>query len=290
MDTNLDAEVSIGDVAGLLDDEAPEVLDEESDESLAEEDQQDEELDEEEDEEVEIDGKSYRVPKAIKDAVLMHRDYTQKTQKVADERRVVEERAQALQQRETLMAQTFEKAVEFREVQNRLAQYEQIDWQALAEKDPAQAQKLHFAYQQLQRDAQVKWHALQEGQSQAEQLSQQQRQQLLAQAEQDLKARLPEFGPQLAEKILSATLKAFEGLPNGPTQKELESADRSWQVVVLYEAMKWRELQAAKPKAMRAVAEAPRAIKPAAQPRRTNQAAADRLRKNGRAEDLAAFL
>lgn len=287
MDTNLDLEVSIGDIAGLLEDETEETLAEEAaDESLPDEEQQGEEGEEgEEDDEVEIDGKSYRVPKAIKDAVLMHRDYTQKTQKVAEERRVVEERAHALQQRESLMAQTFEKAVEFREVQNRLAQYEQIDWQALAEKDPAQAQKLHFAYQQLQRDAQVKWHALQEGQSQAEQLSQQQRQQLLAQAEQDLKARLPEFGPQLAAKIVEASKAAY-----GFSAEELEGLTDARHVHVLHDAMKWRELQAAKPKAMRAVAEAPRAIKPAAQPRRTNQAASDRLRKTGRTEDLAAFL
>lgn len=286
MDTNQESEVSIGDVAGLLGDEIIEDEEEASAEEQPEEELQSEEQEEDDSEEVEIDGKSYKVPKELKDMVLMHKDYTQKTQKVADDRRVVEERAQALQQREQVMAKTFDKAVEFREVQNRLTQFEQIDWQGLAEQDPVQAQKLHFQYTQLQRDAQSKWNALQQVNQQVEQLNAEQRQQALQQAEQDLKARLPDFGPQLAEKIFSATQKHYGAKP-----QELDGIATAWHVEALHDAMKWRELQAQKPKAMRAVADAPRAIKPAAaKPKRTSQASVDRLRKSGRMEDLAAFL
>ncbi|WP_288081931.1 hypothetical protein [Pseudomonas sp.] len=287
MGTNHEDGVSLDDVSGLLGDE----IDDERDEETGDEEQGDlptdepEEVEPEDDEEVEIEGKSYKVPKELKDMVLMHKDYTQKTQAVADQRRAVEERAHALEQREQLMSQTFEKAVEFREVQNRLAQYEQIDWQALAEQDPVQATKLNLAYQQLQRDAQAKYGALQQAHSQAEQLTQQQRQQLLAEAEKDLKARLPDFGPQVAEKIVRAA-KDY-----GFTDGELEGLTDARHVHVLHDAMKWRALQAEKPKAMRAVAEAPRAIKPqSAQPKRTSQSAVDRLRKSGRVEDLARLL
>lgn len=287
MDTNLESEVSLDDVAGLLGDE----IEDEEIEASGEEEQSDEELqsdepEEDDSEEIEIEGKSYKVPKELKDMVLMHKDYTQKTQAVAEQRRAVDERAQALESRERIMAQTFDKAVEFRDVQNRLSQYEQIDWQGLAEQDPAQATRLNIAYQQLQREAQAKWNALQQANSQAEQLTQQQRQQQLAQAEQDLKARLPNFGPQLAEKIVTTAKDSY-----GFTPQELEGLTDARHVHVLHDAMKWRELQAQKPKAMRSVQEAPKAIKPAAaQPKRNNQAASDRLRKSGRMEDLAAFL
>jgi hypothetical protein len=285
MDTNLESEVSLDDVAGLLGDE----IEEEDDEVSEEEEQgdlQSDEPEEDDSEVVEIEGKSYKVPKELKDMVLMHKDYTQKTQAVAEQRRAFEERAQALESRERIMAQTFDKAVEFRDVQNRLTQFEQIDWQALAEQDPVQATKLNLAYQQLQREAQAKWNALQQANSQAEQLTQQQRQQQLAQAEQDLKARLPNFGPQLAEKIVTTAKDAY-----GFSPQELEGLTDARHVHVLHDAMKWRELQAQKPKAMRAVQEAPKTIKPqASQPKRTNQAASDRLRKSGRMEDLAAFL
>ena len=287
MDTNLESEVSIDDVAGLLGDEIEDELDDESsDEGQDGDDLQPEEQEEDDSEEVEIEGKSYKVPKELKDMVLMHKDYTQKTQAVAEQRRVFEERAQNLEQRERVMSQTFEKAVEFREVQNRLTQYEQIDWQGLAEQDPVQATKLNLAYQQLQREAQAKYGALQQANAQVEQLTQQQRQQMLAEAEKDLHARLPNFGPQVAEKIVRSAKDNY-----GFTAQELEGLADARHVHVLHDAMQWRALQAAKPKAMRAVADAPKAIKPqAAQPKRTNQAAADRLRKSGRVEDLAALL
>lgn len=283
MDTNLEEGVSLDEVAGLLGDE----IDDERDEESGDEDQGDLQADESEEdgEDVEIEGKSYKVPKELKDMVLMHKDYTQKTQAVAEQRRALDERAHALDQRERSMAQSFEKAVAFREAQNRLAQYEQIDWQALAEQDPVQATKLNIAFQQLQRDAQAKYNALQQANAQAEQLTQQQRQQMLAEAEKDLKVRLPDFGPQVAEQIVKAA-KEY-----GFTDGELEGLTDARHVHVLHDAMKWRALQAEKPKAMRAVAEAPRAIKPqAAQPKRTSQSAVDRLRKSGRVEDLARLL
>ncbi len=284
MDTNQESEVSLDEVAGLLGDDIDEELDEEtSDEEQG--DLQPDEQEEDDSEEVEIEGKSYRVPKELKDMVLMHKDYTQKTQAVADQRRAVEEQAQALETRQRLMSQTFDKAVEFKAVKDKLSQYEQIDWQSLTDQDPVQAQKLFFTYQQLQRDAQAKYGALQQANAESEQLTQQQRQQMLAEAEKDLRARLPDFGPQIAEKIVNSA-KEY-----GFTTQELEGLTDARHVHVLHDAMKWRALQAEKPTAMRSVKEAPKAIKPqATQPKRHNQAAHDRLKKSGRMEDLAALL
>lgn len=286
-DTNLDG-VSLDDVSDLLEeDEQPDgELDAPDEEGLLDEEQQPDEEEEEDDGElIEVDGKSVKVPKELKDFVLMHKDYTQKTQAVAEQRRVVEERAQALEQRERLLGDSFEKAVEFRDVQNKIAQFEALDWNALVDADPVQAQKLTIAYQQLQREAQAKYSELQQAQAQAQHLTAQQRQQMLAEAEQDLRARLPEFGPQVAEQIVKSA-KEY-----GITPEELDGLTDARYVHVLHDAMKWRALQEGKPRAMQRVATAAPAIKPqAAQPKRTNQAALERLKKNGRAEDLASFL
>lgn len=288
MDTNQETGVSLDDVSDLLDEEEQldDVVDESTAEDLPEEEQQPDAKEEEDDGElIEIEGKSYKVPKELKDMVLMHKDYTQKTQAVAEQRRAVEERAQALEQRERLLGDSFEKAVEFREAQNKLAQFEALDWNALVDADPAQAQKLTIAYQQLQREAQAKYAELQQSQSQVQQLTEHQRQQMLAEAEQELRARLPDFGPQVAEQIRQAALEY------GIKPDELDNLVDARHVHILHDAMKWRALQAQKPKAMQRVATAAPAIKPqAAQPKRQNQAAYDRLKKNGRAEDLAAFL
>lgn len=289
MDTNQETGVSLDDVSELLD-EAPEQI-EDGDvaaaDELPEQVEQPEAEEEDDGELVELDGKSYRVPKELKDMFLMHKDYTQKTQAAADQRRVLEERAHALEQREQALGASFEKAVEFRQVQDKLAQFEALDWNALVDADPAQAQKLTIAYQQLQREAQAKYAELQQTQVQVQQLTEHQRQQLLAEAEKDLRARLPDFGPQTAEQIRKAAQEHY-----GIKAEELDGLVDARHVHILHDAMKWRELQAKQPAAMRKVAEAAPAIKPQAAPQkpRTNQAAVDRLKKNGRVEDLAALL
>ena len=289
MGTNQETGVSLDDVSELLD-EAPEQIEDgevAESEELHQEEQQPEPEAEDDGELVEIEGKSYRVPKELKDMVLMHKDYTQKTQAVAEQRRAVEERAHALEQREQALGASFEKAVEFREVQNKLAQFEALDWNALVDADPVQAQKLTIAYQQLQREAQAKYAELQQSQAQVQQLTEHQRQQMLAEAEQDLRARLPDFGPQTAEQIRKTAQEHY-----GLKAEELDGLIDARHVHILHDAMKWRELQAKQPQAMRKVAEAAPAIKPQAaqQKPRTNQAAYDRLKKNGRVEDLAALL
>ena len=291
MDTNQETGVSLDDVSELLD-EAPEQIEDgevAESEELHQEEQQPEPEAEDDGElvEIEIKGKAYRIPKEVQSERLMHRDYTQKTQEVAEQRRAVEERAQALEQREQALGASFEKAVEFREVQNKLAQFEALDWNALVDADPVQAQKLTIAYQQLQREAQAKYAELQQSQAQAQQLTEHQRQQMLAEAAQDLRARLPDFGPQTAEQIRKTAQEHY-----GLKAEELDGLIDARHVHILHDAMKWRELQAKQPQAMRKVAEAAPAIKPQAaqQKPRTNQAALDRLKRNGRVEDLAALL
>lgn len=292
MDTNQETGVSLADLAGLLDDSTAEPVeeleDEESTEEVAQSDETEEQSeDESEDdgEEVEFEGKAYKVPKELKEALLRQADYTRKTQEVAEQRRAVEERAQVLEQQQRVMAQTFDKAVEFREAQKRLAQFEQIDWYTLAQNDPTQATQLNIAYQQAQREAQAKYGEWKQAEQQTQQLTEQQRQQMLVEAEKELRARLPDFGPQVAQKI-ARVAKDY-----GITDQEINAIADPRYVHILHDAMKWRSLQAEKPQAMKKVAEAPKVIKPkAAQPKQTNRAALERLRKSGRPEDLAAFL
>jgi hypothetical protein len=288
-DTNQENGVSLDDVSELLD-EAPEQIEEgevAEEEGLPEEGEQPDPEAEDDGELVEIEGKSYRVPKELKDMVLMHKDYTQKTQAVAEQRRAVEERAHVLEQREQALGASFEKAVAFRQVQDQLAKFEAMDWNELIEANPVQAQKLTIAYQQLQREAQAKYAELQQTQAQVQQLTEHQRQQMLAQAEQDLRARLPDFGPQTAEQIRKTAQEHY-----GLKAEELDGLIDARHVHILHDAMQWQKLQAKQPEALRKVAQAAPAIKPqAAQPKpRTNQAALDRLKRNGRQEDLAALL
>jgi hypothetical protein len=288
MDTNQSG-VSIDDLAGMLGNEpAQDDLEEREEEVLESQDGQEAEPEPTEDDfvEAEYEGKAYKVPKELKDALLRQADYTRKTQEVAETRKQIEERAQLLVARERFQEATFEKAVELRDVQNKLSQFERIDWQSLTDNDPVQAQKLLIAQQQLQQEAAKKQQELQHVLTQREQLATHHRQQVLEQAQKDLRERLPDFGAETAEKIKS-TARTY-----GITDQELEQVIDPRYVHVLHDAMKWRELQANRPQALKKVADAPRVVRPQAQqPKpRTNQAAAQRLQKFGRVEDLAALL
>jgi hypothetical protein len=290
MDTNQENGVSIDDLAGLIDDEPEQIeaAEPEGEGLAAQADEQPENTEDVADDfvETEFEGKAYKVPKELKEALLRQADYTKKTQEVAETRKQVEERAQLLAAQERVLQVNFDKAVELREIQQRLSQYEQVDWQSLVDHDPVQATKLNLAYQQLQREAAQKQQEFQQVAQQREQLNAHQLQQTLEVAKKDLLARIPDFGAEVAAKIKES------GKAYGLSAAELESVIDPRYVHVLHDAMKWRALQAQKPQAMQKVAEAPKVVKPQAQqPKpRINQAATDRLKKSGRIEDLAAFL
>lgn len=236
--------------------------------------------------EAEYEGKTYKVPAELKDALLRNADYTRKTQEVAELRRATEQREQTLRMVQHAMDATFDKAVELRELQSRLAQFDQFDWQAMASQDPTETTKLNLAYQQIQRQAAEKQAELQQAYSQQQQLEAQRRQQILQIEAQRLKQSLPAFNEEMAARIRETARSGY-----GITDAELDSLADARYVQILHDAMQWRSLQSKKPQAMKKVAEAPRVIKPQGSAQRPrNQAALQRLKASGRVEDLAALL
>jgi hypothetical protein len=291
MDTNQETGVSLNDIADLL--EQPEEEQQPVDEELAAQPEEEEGADEQPEAtdadddliEAEYEGKTYRVPKELKDALLRQGDYTRKTQEVAELRKAAEERARFVQSQEQLMSVTFDKAAELKQIQTQLAQFEQLDWQALSDSDPVQAQKLLIARQNLDRSLQQKAQELQQAQAQYQHLTVQHRQQMLQEQSKELKQRLPDFDSKMAERIRSAVKQYGYG------DEELSNVTDARLVHVLHDAMRWRELQEKRPEAMKKVAQAPVVVKPQAKaPKPRNQAVVQRLKSHGRVEDLAALL
>jgi hypothetical protein len=201
-------------------------------------------------------------------------------------RRSVEQQAQLFQEQQKVFAANLDTVAAMKDMQNKLSQFEQVDWQSLAETDPVQTQKLFIARQNLERQLSAKAQEYQQSTHQYQQLMAQQRQQQLMEAAKELMQILPEYNANLAEKIRSST-KAY-----GYSEDELANVTDPRLVKVLHDAMKWQELQKGKPQALKKVAEAPRVVKPQSQaPKpKPNQAATQRLKTHGRVEDLASFL
>lgn len=112
-----------------------------------------------EDEEIEYDGEKYRVPPKLKEAltsgVLRQDDYTKKTQTLAEQRREVEARQQALeadrvQQAEVVKALR-EDVVKVGTLEGQFATFKDVDWRA------AQSQILNISDPQEQLRAQAQY-------------------------------------------------------------------------------------------------------------------------------------
>ena len=105
---------------------------------------------EDEAEDVEFEGKQYKLPKELKDALLRQSDYTRKTQEVAEQRRLIETQAQEVQRTVQLQQATIQEQAHLMAIDQQLAQFQALDWDNLISTDPQQAMRLQHQLQSLQ--------------------------------------------------------------------------------------------------------------------------------------------
>lgn len=280
-------------------DDEPEVDDAEPDEgesteseSETDEADSDEETAKTEDdaEEVEFEGKAYKVPKEIKDALLRQSDYTRKTQEVAEQRKVVQQQVQEIELQQAFQKEHFPKMMEMRVLETQLQQFAQVDWRALIAENPAQAMEL-----QLQRDnlreragsikAEIQQLAAEHGAKAAE-LRQQAQARCIETVRKDIKG----FDADMLRSI-DETARGF-----GFTGEELAQVTDPRVIKVLHAAMQYQKLQASKPLAAKKVQDAKpvqvatsRSAQPSMQTKQLADARA-RLKSTGRPGDAEAFL
>lgn len=96
--------------------------------------------------EVEYEGNRYAVPKELKDAILRHSDYTQKTQEVASQRKALEEEKAQIQKITQVQREDFQKYAQLSALDEQLKGYENVDWQAYEQQDPQAATALFREY------------------------------------------------------------------------------------------------------------------------------------------------
>jgi hypothetical protein len=97
-------------------------------------------------EEIERDGKKYQIPKALAPELLMQADYTRKTQELAEQRRSFEAERMNVHQS---TQQELNAYAQVTQIQQQLAAYQQVDWNAWNDQDPFDAQKGFMHFQQL---------------------------------------------------------------------------------------------------------------------------------------------
>ena len=122
---------------------------------------------EEELEEVDINGKSYRIPKDLKSNIMMQQDYTRKTQEVAEQRKALESEQGRIRNIEASQQQHFKTYAEIASIDAQLAEYKEVDWNAAYKENPQLAQQHQFRHGQLEKERSEKENTLKEQESQA---------------------------------------------------------------------------------------------------------------------------
>lgn len=214
-------------------------------------------------------------------------DYTRKTQQLAEERRALQAQMQAAQQQQQMQSAVANLVAEAKAVEGQLAQYKDIDWNALVDADPVQAMKLDRQYRELQAYYQGKVNDINRAAQQVASQQAQMRQEMLVREHQAMLQSIPDWSDKAKFDAESADIRGF--LANtGFNADEIGSLVDHRHVIVARKAMLYDKLMAGKPAVTKKVAEAPKPVKSTA-PQTTKSKEAytktrQELRKTGRTE------
>ena len=175
----------------------------------------------------------------------MDRDYRQKTQATAEERRTLAAEREQFQRAAQLHQQYLEDVADVRAIDKRLAQFSQVNWTALTDADPVQALKLHTEFTQLQAQKGQLVNALtQKQQAQALETQRSTAKQLM-EARQVLERDIKGWSPELAAKLTE------HGVSMGIPREALDSITQPAIVKLIHDSytLKQLEKQRAKPPA-----------------------------------------
>jgi hypothetical protein len=171
-------------------------------------------------------------------------DYTQKTQQVAEQRKELEDYAQAIKAQEEVFRQEVElqnvlinEVAQITALDQKLAAYQNVNWQQLSDNDFVEAQKLFFTYNQLQQDRNT---LVSQFESKKQEVVHKQSQLLsdkIAKGKEVLAKEIPNWSPETNQALLST------GKDYGFSDAELNSIVDPRHVKVLHDAMQWRKLQ-----------------------------------------------
>lgn len=109
--------------------------DEDADDDADDESETDKDEDDDS-EEVEFEGATYKLPPALKNALLRQSDYTRKTQEVAARAKELEQRDETLKEQAKLADEDLTDRATLQAINQEIKGYENVDWAKLNEDDP----------------------------------------------------------------------------------------------------------------------------------------------------------
>lgn len=157
--------------------------------------------------EIELNGKKYQVPVELKDGYLMQSDYTRKTQEVAEQRKAIEAQEAEIKNRAQVSEQELNARAELLVINQRLQEYQQVDWNAWQDEDPFAAQKGWIEFQQLERRAGHTWQSLQTAEQQRSETAKQEVAKRIQETREFAAKEIKGWSPEVDAKIIDFATK-----------------------------------------------------------------------------------
>lgn len=161
----------------------------------------------EEDEEVEYEGGKYRVPKPLAKGLMLHADYTKKTQEVAELRRTTEAEKARIAEDAKAFQEDRKEHVQAYALWQQLEAYKGVNWQQLDAEDPLQAQQLFRQYTLLKDAHRDVVGQIQAKQSQRKSQADAEQATLRDQTRAALAREIPSWSPKTEQDLTSYALK-----------------------------------------------------------------------------------
>lgn len=188
-------------------------------------------------EDVEYEGKTYKVPKPLKSGILMQRDYTQKTQALAEERRQHEAEKQSHAERAKAFEANRQDYARLSAFDIELARYKNVDWTRFSAEDPTNAQAAFMRYSQLRDGREGLARELTEREQKSAFDEKQSTAKQLEQANTVLARDIPNWNPETRAK-----LRDFASSTYGYGADELDTVADARAIKVLHDAWLGRQL------------------------------------------------
>lgn len=216
-------------------------------------------------EEVEFEDLRIALPKdkanKLKSAIEGYKDYTQKTQSLAEARRMVEVQQQAAQAEKLYNEATAQESERLAQIKAAIKQYEAVNW---AQLDTDTLVRTKHSLETLEKEQRKVEEVLGQKRSALSQHMQGLRQQAVTEAAKYLSKNIPGWksGNDVDQSILSY------GIEQGLTEQDLMNlAIAKPQIIkTLHKAMEWERLQSQKTSTAKRAATAPPVIKPGSVP------------------------
>lgn len=216
--------------------------------------------------EIEVNGQRevVRGKDQIVELIQKGRDYSVKTEAIARARDSLLAQAQQQQVQAAFQREVFGDLTQIQALDAQLEAYNKIDWAAAFDADPFNALKLKEQRDQLREQRQTR---AQEVTAKSEQYRASQAEaarRVLASEQGALLAKLPEWRNSDQATKERGNIAKLMAETYGYQMAEIESLVDHRHILVLRDAMKWRELQAKKPEQLKQVRSAPPVVKPGA--------------------------